>query len=208
MNKRERLEWLTSPIIEKMSTAINKPFDGDREALVRLYQAHVGLKVDGFPGTNTAQALYGSRITIARNRRELSKQVGNFKWKHGKGRRVVWTGKKPAVVRVDLHNGDRANIHKLFAEEFKNIFELACELSGYTPESVQTYNPRRIGGSRRLSMHSFGVAVDFDPRLNPMGGTPSMLREHLMFVEVFEWCGWTWGGRWKMKDDMHFQRKR
>jgi len=25
-------------------------------------------------------------------------------------------------------------------------------------------------------------------------------------VQVFRDAGWTWGGDWKMKDDMHFQR--
>jgi hypothetical protein len=27
-----------------------------------------------------------------------------------------------------------------------------------------------------------------------------------LFVDVFRRAGWTWGGDWKMRDDMHFQR--
>ena len=116
--------------------------------------------------------------------------------------------------RVELHTGDHARIHRLFASEFAAVYRLACVASGYTPDSVQTYNPRVISGSDRLSMHSYGVAVDFDPPLNPMGGIiratneHSIIRRHIMFAEVWEWAGWTWGGRWSMRDDMHFQRKR
>ena len=218
MNKQQRLDWMPRRIVEDMAAACGEDPNGDREALVIAYQMSVGLSADGWAGVKTAQSLYGSGLPIARNRRELTKQVGSFDWvRSGKGRRIKWTGAKPDVVRVELFNGDHANIHRLFADEFAAAFELACDVSGYTPESVQTYNPRTIGKSDRLSMHSFGVASDFDPTLNPVGGVikkgkhkgdRAFVAQFPKFLEVFRWMGWTCGHDWKMVDSMHVQRKR
>ena len=219
MNKQQRLDWMPRRIVEDMAAACGEDPNGDREALVIAYQMSVGLSADGWAGVKTAQSLYGSGLPIARNRRELTKQVGSFDWvRSGKGRRIKWTGAKPDVVRVELFNGDHANIHRLFADEFAAAFELACDVSGYTPESVQSYNPRTIGKTDDLSMHALAVAFDADPTLNPWGGVilkgkqkgkPSMMRRFPLFHEVFEWLGWRWGGRWEggKGDDMHCQRK-
>jgi hypothetical protein len=218
MNKQQRLDWLPDCVLADMADACDESYDTPREALVIAFQMAKGLSADGWPGVKTAQALYGSGLPIARNRRELAKQVGDFPWQRtSKGRRIRWTAGKPDVIRVELHNGDFARIHRKFAAEFAAIFELACEVSGYTPESVQTYNPRRISGSDRLSMHSFGVAVDFDPQLNPMGGIirkgprkgeHALVAQFPEFLEVWRWMGWACGHDWKMIDSMHFQRKR
>ena len=226
MNKAQRLAWLPDVVIDDIKAAIaghlDPSVDISREDLVQLYQYTAGLTVDGWPGRKTAQALYGCGIPVASNRDELTKQLGMYgtTWERtGEGRRIRWTSDMcPDVVRVELHNGDYARIARPFADEFARLFRVACEASGYTPESVQTYNPRVIGGTDRLSMHAYGVAVDFDPDLNPWGGIikrgsrkgePSELRQHIAFVEVWEWAGWQWGGRWdgNAGDDMHVQRK-
>ena len=117
------------------------------------------------------------------------------------------------IAYVKLHNGRSVRLHRKIAENFRATFERACKVSGYTPKSVQTFVQRHKGwnAKRNLSEHSYGAAIDFDPTRNAMGGRdnadsgPSLLRQHMDFVEVFEAAGWTWGGRWRMKDDMHFQ---
>lgn len=68
------------------------------------------------------------------------------------------------------------------------------------------YEYRRIGGSERLSVHSFGAAIDIDPGRNPRGKpwAPGMMP--LGVVGAFESQGWEWGGRWSHKPDcQHFQ---
>jgi hypothetical protein len=70
---------------------------------------------------------------------------------------------------------------------------------------------RRIGGSDKLSLHSLGLAIDFDPAHNArdqrpentrFGGTP----DGLAVVRLFELHGWFWGGRFTTRfDAMHFQ---
>jgi hypothetical protein len=221
MNKEQRLAWLPDVVIDDMRDAI-EPWcapTNDREALTCLYQEFAGLTVDGWPGVKTAQALYGSGLPIARDRAQLIEQVGmdDATWTRSTGRRIRWTGRLPDVVRIELHNGDYARVHRLFAAEFAALFRVACEASGYTPESTQTYNPRRISGEDALSYHSYGVAVDFDPQLNPMGGVIkkgprkgelALVAQHPMFLEVWRWAGWTCGHDWRMIDSMHAQRKR
>ena len=39
-------------------------------------------------------------------------------------------------------------------------------------------------------------------------GRPSLLRTHPEFAQVFKDAGWTWGGDWRMKDDMHFELRK
>ncbi len=64
------------------------------------------------------------------------------------------------------------------------------------------YSYRSQRGSSVLSMHSFGIAFDFDTINNPLGAAPKM---NPGIVAIFEHYGWTWGGRWKRIDAQHFQ---
>lgn len=58
------------------------------------------------------------------------------------------------------------------------------------------------GSSTKMSMHSFGAALDLNAETNKLGTIGDM---DPGLVQVFEACGWTWGGRWKRSDPMHFQ---
>lgn len=121
---------------------------------------------------------------------------------------------KANIVKVKLHTGKTVQLHKAIAENFRLTFQAACLASGYTPAVVWTWVPRHINRNVKdpLSLHTWGIAVDFDSTLNPMGGkrkngSPSVLRGEAgkAFVAVFKAAGWTWGGDWGMRDDMHFE---
>jgi len=64
--------------------------------------------------------------------------------------------------------------------------------------------PRFIGRDpgRPLSMHAWGIAVDFNVSTNPVGAEPKMNRE---VVQIFESWGFRWGGRWSPPDGHHFE---
>lgn len=64
------------------------------------------------------------------------------------------------------------------------------------------FNIRKSRGLSIPSLHSWGVAVDFDAFRNQLGAEPKM---NPKIVEIFEVHGFDWGGRWKRKDGMHFQ---
>lgn len=64
--------------------------------------------------------------------------------------------------------------------------------------------PRHImfNPSRALSMHAWGLALDFNVSTNQYGAEPQMPPE---IVEIFERWGFSWGGYWSTPDGMHFE---
>ena len=68
------------------------------------------------------------------------------------------------------------------------------------------YNFRLMRGSTRLSMHSYGCAIDLNPTGNPLGTPWSSGMIPMAVVGIFEGAGATWGGRWNDRPDcQHFQ---
>ena len=67
------------------------------------------------------------------------------------------------------------------------------------------FNIRQAKGGNFLSMHSWGLATDWNAALNPFGGDPTFSPE---FVQCFADSGFEWGGLWQpdnLRDGMHFQ---
>jgi hypothetical protein len=73
------------------------------------------------------------------------------------------------------------------------------------------FQVRLIRGGADYSMHSFGLALDFDPDHNPLGAEPKDTRlgstvGGLKVVDIFERWGFLWGGHFDgRKDCQHFQ---
>ena len=203
---------------------------GELADVVRFAQAELDIVVDGKWGSASRAALTDNHVELAlgspdtpipKGRSGVKRVYGAFSWEwdgNPKDRRVkadpAWIKKN--IRRFELHDGRKRRLHRLIGDEFVELFQKACEASGYTPKAVQTFNPRKIRAKEDsdLSYHSWGIAIDFDPRNNPWGGVqrsgePSLMRQNMKFVEIFEESGWTWGGRWRKGkgDDMHFERK-
>lgn len=181
---------------------------------VKDFQKKAALSPDGICGEKTArnfELMEQGLAPIPEGRSRIDDVYGAFdftKHQHGRGITIAGSWVAANIVRVTLHTGQTVRMHKLVADEFARVFEEACAAAGEAPKSVQTFVPRFTNGLKNLSLHSWGIAVDFDPRRNPVGGKGSWLRTAAgqRFVDVFEKHGWTWGGRWSFKDDMHFQR--
>jgi hypothetical protein len=62
--------------------------------------------------------------------------------------------------------------------------------------------PRFIAGTRTLSYHAFGLALDLNVPENQRGTVGRMNRQ---IVEIFERWGFGWGGHWRWTDPMHFE---
>jgi len=127
------------------------------------------------------------------------------------------------IVSVELINGGRAQFHKKYAETLKKAFESACRATGWSPESIGTgYCPKPNGGfvmrrsrapsesvkpveQRQIGGHAWGTSIDLGAASeNPMGGG-GKIRQYPEFINAMKKGGFTWGGDWTNKDDMHFE---
>lgn len=89
--------------------------------------------------------------------------------------------------------------------------------------NTSAFNCRLVQGTSRWSEHSYGTAVDVNPRLNPWIHTgridppngaryadrslaePGMIRGGDAVVQAFAAIGWSWGGNQRQaKDYQHF----
>lgn len=59
----------------------------------------------------------------------------------------------------------------------------------------------RRGAPGKLSLHSYGLALDFNASLNPLGSTPKWSDR---FIATMRRMGWCYGGDFKRLDGMHF----
>lgn len=66
------------------------------------------------------------------------------------------------------------------------------------------FTPRHVmfDANRGISMHAWGLAVDFNVARNGYGQQPQM---HPRIVEIFRKWGFNWGGAWSTPDGMHFE---
>jgi hypothetical protein len=110
----------------------------------------------------------------------------------------------------------RVKVHKLVAGELDSILK---EIWAGCNEDIETikklhidrysgaYNYRAKRGGSSLSMHAYGVAIDFDASNNMMGKPGGFFKQDHILVKTFKKYGWTWGGDWSGKsyDPQHFQ---
>jgi hypothetical protein len=87
--------------------------------------------------------------------------------------------------------------------------------------NTSAFNYRRAAGSKKLSKHAYGFAIDINPVQNPYIRGAIVLPPNAVYdesvagtlgrnspiVKCFIRLGWTWGGNWKsLKDYQHFEK--
>lgn len=91
-----------------------------------------------------------------------------------------------------------------FVEPIKKAFTLLKERG--LSDDLRTYdgcfNIRKTRGASSMSLHSWGIAIDFDAAWNRLGVTPII---NPAIVACFKEAGFDWGGDFKRLDGMHFQ---
>lgn len=140
------------------------------------------------------------QILYGKNKKEIEKHLVTIEWPTLKG------SVKLPVTRI-------AGVDKKLYAIGQEIAKLP-KSERIWAEGATTYAYRVIKDTDRLSMHSFGIAVDLAPsktqywkdeaasetaRIGYRNTMP------LSIVRIFEKHGFIWGGRWYHYDTMHFE---
>ena len=113
-------------------------------------------------------------------------------------------------IRITTVNGVDRSLEAISRE----LDALPADLKLYVNKTAGTFNWRKISGTRRLSMHSFAVAIDINLKYSNYwkwapkrrdGRLPYRNRVPMKIVEIFEKHGFIWGGKWYHYDTMHFE---
>lgn len=124
---------------------------------------------------------------------------------------VPWV---PAIGGGSVAATTRFGVDRKLAAISGELERLPAQLHQFVRPSAGTFNWRPIAGTRRLSVHSYGAAIDINTEFSnywqwdeqPSNGTVLYRNEIPMeVVEVFERHCFIWGGRWYHYDTMHFE---
>jgi len=125
---------------------------------------------------------------------------------------VIWLPKKSGQrLRVTRINGVAAKL-----QEISNALDkLPARFNRFLIPAAGAYNCRKIAGSRRISPHAYGFAIDIATRnadywawqkvSSDEPPPPYRNRIPAEIVEIFEQHGFIWGGKWSYFDTMHFE---
>ncbi len=103
--------------------------------------------------------------------------------------------------------------------------ECADDNISMAANNTSAFNYRYVAGTKKLSLHSFGAAIDINPMLNPYVKNGSVspengaayanrslnfagkIDENDICYKLFTQRGWSWGGHFKSsKDYQHFSK--
>jgi hypothetical protein len=118
-----------------------------------------------------------------------------------------------ARVRFNAQNGAAAAL-KNAGQELAALLARRPQLRQYLFPLGGTFSWRPIAGTNRLSPHSWGIAIDLNPRHGAYwrdrkrtGAEVEAMRNNYPqeIVAIFEKHGFIWGGKWSHFDLMHFE---
>jgi D-alanyl-D-alanine carboxypeptidase len=192
---------------EKLTVDDGKPKDHQgklkradiEDSLSQIYPlgaCHTGKPARNFdPGRIRNEWLM--RIMFGNSKGEAQSNLRSIKWFGNRVRVTRRFGTDKALERV------RADLAKL-PKRFRKYF---VKLGG-------TFNWRNIAKTKRLSVHSFGAAIDINTKYTDYwiwsGGKPGNVPRYKNkipkeIVSIFEQHGFIWGGKWYHYDTMHFE---
>ncbi len=117
--------------------------------------------------------------------------------------RIPWFGGNILVTRA---NGVANALSAVRAE----LNALPAKYKKFLHPIGGTFKWRHIAGTNRLSVHSFGAAIDINVKYSAYwrwskGGYRYQNKIPYEIVRIFEKHGFIWGGKWYHYDTMHFE---
>lgn len=201
---------------------------------IKAFQVAQGLAVDGIPGPDTREALFGvvpsprsdpgvvplpptrpyegGQWPLQRDCRDYYGDVGLFqvRLRLPYPMRLAWD-KKVAVTSISVHEKVHDSAGRVFARVADAYDEAARKRLGLDLFGG-SLNVRRMRGGSSYSMHSWGIAIDFDPERNQLSWGRDKARlaqpDAERFWSLWEEEGWVSLGRARDFDWMHVQAAR
>jgi hypothetical protein len=131
--------------------------------------------------------MYGS------SSREVQKNLVPVRWVDG------------TSVMITSVNGVNEKLEAVVNE----LEQLPAEYKPYLKNIGGSFLWRKIAGTNRLSMHSFGIAIDINTAFSNYWQWEKNVKYKnqipMEIVEIFEKHGFIWGGKWYHYDTMHFE---
>lgn len=118
------------------------------------------------------------------------------------------------VTAWDFMPVSGVRVHKKCSDSLERIFMRIWKAAQEDQQKINEwgmnlyaggFNFRLMRGSSRLSMHSWGCAIDFDSARNSFGDTTPNFSLILPVLDAFNSEEWAWGGTWEKPDGMHWQ---
>ncbi len=125
----------------------------------------------------------------------------------------------PWLLRMDKITLHSIQIHKSCAESLKRVLGYIWQQCGESQEAIEklhydkysgSYNYRPIRGGTAMSMHSYGLAIDFDAEENEQHSPKHLFTDDSLIIKAFKAEGWVCGVDWSPAsiDAMHVQAAR
>lgn len=123
---------------------------------------------------------------------------------------IVWLPKSSGQ-RISMTTVNQVN-ERLQAVS-NELDQLPDALKRFVDHPAGSFNWRLIAEEKRLSPHSFGIAIDINVatsdywlwKSGPTGAISYRNRIPMKIIEIFEKHGFIWGGKWYHYDTMHFE---
>ncbi len=148
-----------------------------------------------FRHQNFLKAIYGN------NRQNISRNLIKITWPFGKKRSIRFNQNNQAA--------------KALKKVIQNLKQLPKKYRPYLKNIGGSFSYRTIAGTKRLSAHSYGIAIDINVKRSDYWRyhKKNLTRENIPYqnkiplaiVKAFEKEGFIWGGRWYHYDTMHFE---
>lgn len=137
-----------------------------------------------------------------KNPKEIEKNLVKIKW--------LPKSENKTLLVTKINDVDKKL--QAISNELDNLLP---DLKKFVLNPSGTYKYRKISNTNRLSVHSFGIAIDintkyshywqWEDKKNRSAKLEYKNQIPLEIVEIFEKYGFIWGGRWGHFDTMHFE---
>jgi len=123
---------------------------------------------------------------------------------------VYWL---PSSINKKIYVTKINNVNQKI-QAISNELDKLPHLYKYIDNIGGTFNWRKISGTNRLSVHSFGIAIDINVKYSNYWKWEKKIDPNnylyknkipLELIIIFEKHGFIWGGKWYHFDTMHFE---